>query len=146
MILFVALFLLPFKANCDPLLDAIKLAERGATLQALRVQVAAENIANASVLPNASSQKPYRRKVLIVKHRKMLLPSFHISKDLKTPFKLKYDPMHRAANKEGYVQCPNVDKTVEAADVAEAKIGYDLNIRLIKLLTEMSRTTIVAIK
>lgn len=147
MILLAALLLLPLKASCDPLLDAMKIAERGAQLQALRLKVAAENLANSSVLPETSNHTPYRRKILTLKTKgNRLLPTIVISRDFKAPFELKYDPENRAANKSGYVMCPNVDKTVEAADVAEAKIGYDLNIRLMQLLTEMSRTTILSMK
>lgn len=148
--LFLLLFA-PTLALCDPLLESIKISTRAAQLQAARLAVASENLSSASVLPLKLGQSPYRRKLVSVKNRfdlKTKLPNmrFTIKQDFKTPFKLRYEPDHPGANASGYVQCANVEKEIELADVAEARIGYDLNVRLIKLFAEMSKASIGSIR
>lgn len=135
--------------SSDPLASAIATAQSGAQLQALRLKIASENIASSSVLSTSQGIPPYRRRVVKAKAaccRGRFSLAYGTTRDFKRPFVFKYDPDHPAANKEGYVSSPNVDKSIEMADIAEAKVGYDLNVRLIKLFTDMSRATFGIIK
>ncbi len=43
-------------------------------------------------------------------------------------FKLKYDPQHPDANKEGYVAYPNINPVIEMADLVEATRAYQANV------------------
>lgn len=44
-----------------------------------------------------------------------------------SPFKLKYDPTHPDANKDGYVAYPNINPVVEMSDLVEATRSYQAN-------------------
>jgi flagellar basal-body rod protein FlgC len=46
----------------------------------------------------------------------------------KTPFKLVYDPTHPDANRDGYVQLPNVDPLKEMVDLISATRSYEANV------------------
>ncbi|WML49285.1 flagellar basal body rod protein FlgC [Neobacillus sp. PS3-34] len=51
-----------------------------------------------------------------------------IEEDKKTPFKMVYDPEHPDANKDGYVELPNVDPLREMVDLISATRSYEANV------------------
>ena len=57
-------------------------------------------------------------------------------------FRLKYDPNHPAANKEGFVEMPNVNALVEMMDMREAQRSYEANLNMIEASKNMISKTI----
>jgi flagellar basal-body rod protein FlgC len=114
--------------------------------------VAAENLANESSTSINPGGDPYRRKILFATNRydKKLGTNVVVVKkydtDKKTPFELKYDPNHPAADLSGYVKLPNVMRDIERADVSEAQRTYEANLGVVEVSRSMIQKTIDAIK
>ncbi|MCP4230075.1 MAG: flagellar basal body rod protein FlgC, partial [bacterium] len=62
--------------------------------------------------------------------------------DTHTPFELKYNPDHPAANAEGYVKMPNVNSLIEVMDVREAQRSYEANLGMMDQARSMVMRTI----
>ena len=62
-----------FVANAkDPLIEAITISESGARMQAARMKVISENIANAASV-SINKKRPYCRRILLVKSKGVFL-------------------------------------------------------------------------
>jgi flagellar basal-body rod protein FlgC len=61
-------------------------------------------------------------------------------------FKLKYDPSHPDANKEGYVAYPNINPVVEMADMIEATRAYQANVAAFQSAKAMANNAIELLK
>ena len=131
----------------DALGAAIKASSSGLFAQSRRMAVVAENIANAASTSTVPGGDAYRRKTI----------SFGAGIDAiggdatvrvadigldSSPFPLELQPSHPAANEKGYVKLPNVDVTVELADMRESTRSYQANIQVIKQAREMISMTI----
>jgi flagellar basal-body rod protein FlgC len=64
-----------------------------------------------------------------------------IGKD-RSDFIKRFDPNHPAADKEGYVLAPNVNKLVEMMDMREAQRSYEANLSAVKTSRSMLRKTL----
>jgi len=128
----------------DVLLDALKIAESGALLQAERMKIVSENIANADTISSKKGSS-YCRRVVVVKVRKGKV-RYVVRKSFKAPFVKKYDPSHPYADALGYVYVSNVNKDIERADAAEAQVSYEANLKVIKALGYMTTNTIELVK
>lgn len=51
-----------------------------------------------------------------------------IEEDTKTPMRLIYDPSHPDANKDGYVEMPNINPVTEMVDMIAATRAYEANV------------------
>ena len=141
----------PSFAEGDSLQNAMDIAINGTKFQAERMTVAAENLANESSTSMAPGGDPYRRKVIFAenkydKTRGMNLIRVRKYDVDKTPFVLKYDPQHPAADLNGYVKLPNVMRDIERADASEAQRTYEANLGVIEVSRSMMQKTIDAIK
>lgn len=115
------------------------------TAERFRMDVIAENIANANTTRTAEGG-PYRRRYTVFESR---APQFHeefnnalsqmsgsgvrvsqVGED-QTPFKLDYNPEHPDADEDGYVRLPNVDTVREMVDMMAATRSYEANITLL---------------
>jgi flagellar basal-body rod protein FlgC len=111
------------------------------------MRIISENIANADSTPSSPSADPYRRKV----------PTFHTELDRslgvqlvelgkvqtdQSDFRLKYEPGHPAADKNGNVKYPNVNSLVEMTDMREAQRSYEANINVVTATRRMLMRTI----
>ena len=107
----------------------------------LRMQVTAENLANANTTKGADGQ-PYRRKSVTLQEA----PSFDqvlggvqvagITQD-PTPGRQVYDPANPDADQQGYVTLPNVDSVTEMVDLITASRGYDANVQALNAAKQM---------
>lgn len=61
-------------------------------------------------------------------------------------FKLKYDPSHPDANKEGYVAYPNINPVIEMADLIEATRAYQANVAAFQSAKSMANSSIDMLK
>src|SRR5688500_11289557 len=111
------------------LVNAIDTASSGMAAQTARMNVIAQNIANADSVSTTPGGKPYQRKTISfqsVLDRKLGLEKvevFKIGAD-KSDFGSKFDPSNPAADASGYVLTPNVNTILEATDMREARNSY----------------------
>lgn len=135
-------------------LSSFDISASGMTAQRLRLDIAAQNIANIETTKTASGT-PYRRKLVVLEERRP--SSFHatlqsiykkstprgvIAKQIiedKSDLKAVYNPEHPDADEEGYVHMPNVDLIQETADGMAASRSYEANITAFNALKLMSQ-------
>jgi flagellar basal-body rod protein FlgC len=132
-------------------LKSIAVAASGLRVQAGRMRVIAENIANADSTAQKPGADPYRRKV----------PTFHTEVDRAlnahvaalgrvrpdmSDFQLKYEPGHPAADVNGNVKYPNVNPLVEMTDMREAQRSYEANLNVVGATRRMIQRTLDILK
>jgi flagellar basal-body rod protein FlgC len=130
------------------------------TAQRLRMNVTAENIANAETTKGADGN-PYRRKEVVLQSvgqagtfgsqlsRAMgtsgVAPggvqATEIAED-PTNGKLVYDPGHPDADEQGYVRLPNVDTVTEMVDLIDAQRAYEANVTAMSAAKQMFAKTL----
>jgi flagellar basal-body rod protein FlgC len=136
----------------DPLMGAIDLSSSAMRAHSQRLKVIAQNIANEESTDNNPGEEPYRRKIIIFKNKKNAKNNAQnievkkITHDYKTDFKKKYDPSHPAADKDGYVLYPNVNKNIEFIDAKEAQRSFDANLNAIEITKSMINKTLEILK
>jgi len=59
-----------------------------------------------------------------------------------TKFKMKYDPSHPDANKDGYVAYPNINPVIEMADLIEATRAYQANVSAFQSAKSIAQSAI----
>ena len=131
----------------DDLLKTFKISSAGMRVQGARLRVISENIANADSLPQDPNGKPYRRKTITFRNeldRAVGLDTVRVNKvrpDM-SEFGKRYEPSHPAADADGYVLTPNVNRLVEMTDMREAQRSYEANLNVIKSSLSMLMSTI----
>jgi flagellar basal-body rod protein FlgC len=130
------------------------------TAQRLRMNVTAENIANAETTKGADGN-PYRRKEVTLESvgqagtfgsqlsRAMgtsgVAPggvqATEITED-QTNGKLVYDPSHPDADEQGYLRMPNVDTVTEMVDLIDAQRAYEANVTAMSAAKQMFAKTL----
>ena len=104
-------------------------------VQSARLQVVAENVANADSTGGSPGADPYRRKTISFEEaldRESGLTMVEVS-DIgrdQAPFTLRHDPSHPAADENGFVKMPNVSPILEMANMREASRSYEANMNL----------------
>lgn len=142
-----------FNANAieDGLLKSIEISASGNKFQAERIKIASENLANENSLATSPNEDPYRRKVIFSSNeydreaKARLVKVKRYDHDM-SPFKLKYNPNHPAADEKGFVKLPNVNKLVEKADANEAQRSYEANLGMIEISKQMINKTLEAMR
>lgn len=130
------------------ILNAMQISAMGMRAQGARIRVTAENMANTNTTGTTPGADPYRRQNITFKNeldRELgvrMVEVEDIGKDLKSPFKLKYEPDHPAADEAGYVKYPNVNSLVEMMDMREAQRSYEANLGMIEQAKTMALRTI----
>jgi len=129
------------------IIKAMKISAAGMKAQGTRLRTIAENLANADSLPKAPGEEPYRRKVVTFKNeldRNLGAELVKVDRitSVKTDFKKRFDPTHPAADKNGYVDIPNVNSLVEMMDMREAQRSYEANLSVIEVSKGMLQGTI----
>ncbi|MFN8368312.1 MAG: flagellar basal body rod protein FlgC [Candidatus Kapaibacterium sp.] len=67
--------------------------------------------------------------------------SMNVAKD-NTPPRLIYDPTHPDANKEGYVEMPNVNIVTEMVDMISAQRGFEANTGVVSAAKNMAKDSL----
>jgi flagellar basal-body rod protein FlgC len=145
------------------LFDAIDISGSGLSAERLRMDVTAENLANANTTRGANGQ-PYRRKEVVLQEigtgagsgfgaalagalgsKPGTTPggvqAAGIVEDA-TPGKLVYDPGHPDANAQGYVRMPNVESVTEMTDLITASRSYEANVTAMQAAKQMFTKTL----
>ena len=133
------------------LATALAISARGMEAQTTRLRTIAENLANQDTTGAAPGAEPYRRKTVTFENkldRELGAETVGV-KDVgtdKSAFPLRYDPSHPAANKDGYVQEPNVNSFVEIMDMREAQRSYNANLNTLEVTRAMLSRTVDMLK
>lgn len=135
----------------DNLQKAVEIAIHGGNFQAERLKIATENMANEHSTSFQPGGDPYRRKVVFAKNNYNKRLKTNVLKVRKfdtdkSPFIMKYDPNHPAADLNGYIKLPNIHKEIERADASEAQRSYEANLSIIEMSKAMMQKTIEVIK
>ena len=140
--------------------DGLEISASGLTAERMRMDVVAQNLANAQTTRGANGQ-PYRRQEVVLQER---VPTSgfgaalagamgprtgtpggvqvaRIAQD-QTPLKRVYDPGHPDADANGYVQMPNVDSVAEMVDLISAQRAYEANVTAMQAAKQMFSKTL----
>jgi len=132
----------------DMLLDAGRVAATGLTAQSTRLQIIAENIANAHSTGATSGASPYRRKTVsfeeVMNAQSGKAQGVEVARIgfAKAQPIVKYEPGHPAADSRGFVKYPNINPIVEMADMREANRSYEANLQIVRQARELINQTI----
>ena len=132
-------------------LKTMSIAASGLRAQAGRMRIISENIANADSTPTAPGANPYRRKVpVFVSEFDRTLDARMVelgrTRTDNSDFRLKYEPGHPSADRNGNVKYPNVNPLVEITDMREAQRSYEANVNVIGATRRMIQRTIDILK
>lgn len=123
------------------LFNTFKVSATGLSAERLRMDLIADNIANAETTRTAQGG-PYKRKMAVfapyrsfenVFKKELALQGVKVAKIVedKSPSKLVYNPDHPDAiqegPKKGYVAMPNVEVVKEMVDMISATRAYEAN-------------------
>ena len=136
------------------LFDALDISGSALSAERLRMDVTAENLANAQTTRGADGG-PYRRKEVVLQEQP---GSFGATLSAamgrgggvqvaavvedQTPLKRVYDPGHPDADAEGYVAMPNVDTVTEMVDLIGAQRAYEANVTAMQAAKQMFARTL----
>jgi flagellar basal-body rod protein FlgC len=138
----------------------LEISATALTAQRLRMNVTAENLANAQSTKGADGQ-PYRRKEVVLQSVGQggfgaqlntamgsgtgVAPGgvqvAAVAED-QTDGKLVYDPSHPDANEQGYLRMPNVDTVTEMVDLIDAQRSYEANVTAMSASKQMFAKTL----
>ncbi len=132
-------------------LKSMSIAASGLRVQAGRMRVIAENIANADSTAKTVGTDPYRRKIATFRSemdRALEANTVTLGKVRtdQSEFRTKYEPGHPAADPNGYVKYPNVDPLLEMTDMREAQRSYEANLNVIGATRRMIQRTLDLLK
>ncbi len=140
------------------LFDALGISASGLTAERARMDVTAENLANAQTTRTAEGG-PYRRKEVVLQQAQAgggfagTLASAmgsrspggvevsEIAQDAAPPRRV-YDPGHPDADAQGYVAMPNVDTVAEMVDLIAASRAYEANVTAMNAAKQMYTKTL----
>jgi flagellar basal-body rod protein FlgC len=148
------------------LFDAIDVAGSALSAERLRMDVTAENLANAQTTRGPDGE-PYRRKAVLLQQQSAggfgaalagaMRPAgmgastrrggaagvevAGIVEDGEEE-RLVYDPGHPDADERGYVRMPNVDPVAEMVDLITASRGYEANVTAMQTAKAMFTKTL----
>jgi flagellar basal-body rod protein FlgC len=145
------------------LFGALDVSASGLTAERMRMDVTAENLANAQTTQGADGQ-PYRRKEVVLQQAAgsfgdaltaAMTPAAGTGADSgargvqvagivqdQTPNRRIYDPGHPDANADGYVEMPNVDSVTEMVDLISASRAYEANVTAMQTAKTMFSKTL----
>lgn len=116
--------------------------------QKTRLDIVAQNIANAQTTRGPDGQ-PYQRKQVSFETELLRQAGAANSATLhgvrvsaitsdQTPGQRVYDPQHPDATADGYVQMPNVNMAFEMVDLMSASRAYEANLSVVKNSRQMA--------
>lgn len=124
--------------------STLRISASGLSAERLRMDTVASNIANVNTTRGENGQ-PYRRKIAVFQENltsamnpetgnydnKLLgVKAVGIAED-QSPFRRVYDPSNPDADKDGYVNMPNVNILNEMADMMVASRSYEANVNAV---------------
>jgi flagellar basal-body rod protein FlgC len=129
------------------LFDSLGISGSGMTAERLRMNVVAENLANANTTRTSDGQ-PYRRKEVVLEQNGKsfsdVLAGVKAAAIVEDPSagRRVYDPGHPDAGEDGYVTLPNVNSVTEMVDLITASRGYEANVQALNAAKQMFSKTL----
>ena len=141
------------------LFDAINISGSGLSAERLRMDVTAENLANAQTTRGANGG-PYRRKVVTLQEAgggvDTALAAASSSQSASAPGgvevsgiaedgapdRMVYDPGHPDADANGYVRMPNVNPVTEMVDLISSSRAYEADVTAMQAAKSMFSKTL----
>ena len=147
------------------LFDSLAISASGLSAERLRMDVTAENLANAQSTRGPDGQ-PYRRKEVVLQasgggqnfqtvldgaidgRTGSATPSAGAGVQVaaivedENPGRQIYDPGHPDADAQGYVTMPNVDSVTEMVDLISSSRAYEANVTAMQTAKQMFTKTL----
>jgi flagellar basal-body rod protein FlgC len=142
------------------LFDAIDISASGLTANRTRMDVTAENLANAETTRGANGQ-PYQRQEVVLQqiggfgaalagamNQTRAAGGVQVSGIVSdpTPDQLVYDPGNPDADSKGYVKMPNVNSVTEMVDMIDESRSYEANVTAMNTSKDMYQKTLDLLK
>jgi flagellar basal-body rod protein FlgC len=130
------------------MLDAVsarQIAMSGIRAQRVRMNVIANNIANAETTRTPEGGA-FRRQLVVLRGDQMGPGNLsakagvrvkRIVRDMESPMRTVFDPAHPDANAAGYVEYPNVNVAMEMVNLLVAQRAYEANVAVLVSGTRM---------
>lgn len=136
-------------------LSSLNISGSALTAQKLRMEIVAQNIANANTSITATGD-PYRRKIVVLSERtddEQFITRLNSAADRianfggvevsevvedEEAFLLEYDPTNPLADEEGYVRMPNVNTVEEMIEMMSASRSYEANVTVFNAVKQMA--------
>ncbi len=139
----------------DSLFSGMRTASSGLAAERIRIDVIADNIANAQTTRTPEGGA-FRRRVV---HFEPLLQETlegrargggvrvsRVVRDMTTPMESLLDPSHPDANADGMVEYPNINSVREMADLMTAVRAYEANIESQQIFLRMAQRALEMIR
>jgi flagellar basal-body rod protein FlgC len=134
-------------------MDAIRVSSSGLTVQRVRMNVIAGNLANINTTQTAQGG-PYRKKDVLlevsaagrsfeqnlqkeIQGQMNEVQVADIFEDPRPPL-TQFNPHHPDADENGFVAMPNINLTEEMVNLMEATRSYEANVTVIKASKDMA--------
>ena len=133
--------------------DALRVSSSGLSAQRIRMNLAANNLANINTTKTAEGG-PYRRKDVVFASQPLEktfgdtlesqmtgeLSEVRVVGIIEDPRPLHtiHDPQHPDADKDGYVKTPNINLMEEMVNMISATRSYEANVTAIKASKDMA--------
>lgn len=142
------------------LFDAIDISASGLTANRTRMDVTAENLANAETTRGANGQ-PYQRQEVVLQqvggfgaalagamNQTPAADGVQVAGIVSdpTPDQLVYDPGNPDADNKGYVKMPNVNSVTEMVDMIDESRSYEANVTAMNTSKDMYQKTLGLLK
>lgn len=127
---------------------SLNISTSGLIAQRTRMETIAANLANKNTVEDANGNyAPFRRRIPIFATGDPNTDSangVHVDEIMldPAPFRQVLDPTHPFADKDGYVQMPNIDTTTEMINAIEATRAYEANITAAEATKSMIQSSL----
>ncbi len=137
-------------SSIDSLFSSMAISASGLTAQRKRMDLIANNIANASTT-RTEEGGPYKRQDVVFVE-KVDSTGNEAGVDIKEVFvdpaapRMIYDPTHPDANKQGYVAFPNVSIIQEMTNMMHVQRAYEANVTTLNAARDMINKSFEIVK
>ena len=127
----------------DELFRTMDISASGLRAEWIRLQVIANNLANAETTRTPEGG-PYRRQHVVFSTLMDRLHGVEVQGVISSndPPRMIYDPGHPDANAEGYLAMPNVRAPMEMIDMLTASRAYEANLLAMRNFKQICEETI----
>jgi len=143
--------------SLDNIFSGMRISSSGLAAERTRMEVVANNIANAHTT-KAENGEPFRRQQVGFQAAMDQLQSddnihsamqgvkvMGIQKDM-SPLPVIYDPGHPDADSEGYVKMPNVHVAKEMVDMVTSSRAYEANLKSLQTFRELAEQALTLLR
>jgi flagellar basal-body rod protein FlgC len=128
------------------LLGAFNIGSTGLVAQAMRLNITASNVANAESVAGPDGRTYRARQVMFapipVENTQGAGVQVVDIVESKEPLRQEYKPFHPMADKNGYVQMPNVNPVEEMVNMISASRAYQTNADVMNAAKTMTLRTL----